>query len=81
MMLSSVLAFALTEAACAGIEDRRVVLQAVPLGSLQDLHLTTQSRDLLSAGRSTVHRIAAAKSKEYPSVGILLEHKELQGFM
>lgn len=80
MMLSSVLAFALTEAACAGIEDRRVVLQAVPLGSLQDLHLTTQSRDLLSAG-STVHTIAAAKSKEYPSVGILLEHKELQGFM
>lgn len=51
------------------------------MGSAEDLHLATQSGDLLSASKSTSYAIAAAKSRGYWSTEILWERKELQAFM
>lgn len=56
------------------------MLQPVPPGSAENVHLATQSGDLLSVSKSTVHAITTAKSREYPSTEILRERKELQEF-
>jgi len=51
------------------------------VGSAENLHLTACSGGLLSASQSRIHATAAAKSREYPSTGILRERGELQGFL
>lgn len=55
------------------------MLQAVPRGATGGS--SSWSSSLLSAGKGTAHTIAAAKSKGYLSAEILLELKELKGFM